>query len=107
MPVRKPKPAWMLQERTCPWCRKSFLPRQIKQIYCRQSHRVMHSNKKKADRGDIRVVKVCPFVLQTGPIVCTSHRCTLEAGHTGDHLIRIANDLPASLESKTGDGTHG
>lgn len=74
----------------------------------------MHSQKKKADRGDIRVVKVCPFHLVGYPSGMASpfqsYRCGLEEGHKEDHLIRVtrvADGLPSSLESKTEGGTHG
>lgn len=81
-------PIWRAPK-ACPWCNKVFGPRKPNQIYCRESHRVMASNKRKADRGDVRVVKVCPFVIQTGPIEVCTYRCTLETGHPGPHLIQV------------------
>lgn len=60
----------------------------------------MHSNKKKAARGDLKVVKVCSFHIQTGPLVCATYRCSLESGHHGDHLIRVANEADSVLDSK-------
>lgn len=69
----------------------------------------MASNKRKAAKGDIRVVKVCPYMLwapgDQNPFPSPGYiRCSLEAGHRGDHLIRVANEADSVLDSKTGTG---
>lgn len=96
--------------RDCLWCHKSFLPKEKKQKYCSKSHKVRACQTRKAEKGDIRVVKFCIFKLESGytpgqaqvygyPLF---YRCSLESGHRGDHLIRIANEADAVLDSKTG-----
>jgi len=91
----------MLTPRTCPYCNKPYLPRQIKQIYCRPGHKEMACRRRRAASGDIRVVKFCPFYL------VWDHRCTREIGHRGDHVILVANAADSVLESKTRTSTDG
>lgn len=86
----------MNEHRTCPYCHKPFLPRHIKQIYCRPTHKEMACRRRKEERGDIRIVKVCPFSMTAFHLGEPSFlRCYLEVGHQGDHLIRVPD--PASV----------
>lgn len=89
MPKRRPKPDWMLVPRPCGYakCTKSFLPKQKTQIYCCKSHKVLDCRHRQAVKGDVKIVNVCRFVID-GKL--QSFRCSLESGHSGDHLIRVA-----------------
>lgn len=103
MPNPKPKPSWMQTPRVCPWkkCHKSFIPKKPNQIYCCRSHSVRASQTKSREKGDIRIVKACPFTLLSGIVEVPDRRCSLEAGHRGDHLIRVENEADFVLDSKT------
>jgi len=88
---KKPKPQWMLTPRTCPYCSQPFLPKQVKQIYCRPSHGEMACRRRKVERGD--VLNPCKFnIWEPGNEVTLSpapghRRCILPEGHPGNHLV--------------------